>query len=281
LRRLILSGDKEDLLVNTQLQSQNANAAGQVPLQVRLTPIDTLKPDPANPRRHSPKQIRQLANSVETFGFNVPLLIDGNGQVIAGHGRLAACRRLGWVEVPCIRVDHLSETQRRAYVIADNRLSEVATWDDRLLARELAELSKVELNFDIETIGFDMGEIDLRIESLGSETIAGAANEPQIPGIESAAVTHIGMVRFWTIQRPSMARRAHSGSDCWPVLLRVVQFALALQNVRDGQKLKARVLFPRIFVEAGVGGFGVHGFGRLLKRKEAYHRRFLAVQDSN
>ena len=105
-----------------QPHSWGSNAAGPASLQVLLTPIDALTPDPTNPRRHSPKQIRQLAASIKSFGFNVPILIDANGKVIAGHGRLAACKRLGWTAVPCIRVDHLSETQRRAYVIADNRL---------------------------------------------------------------------------------------------------------------------------------------------------------------
>ena len=183
----------------TQPQFRDSNVIGPASLQVLSTPIDTLSPDPTNPRRHSPKQIRQLAASIESFGFNVPILIDAKGQVIAGHGRLAACKRLGWVDVPCIRVDHLSEAQQRAYVIADNRLSEVATWDDRLLAQELAELSKVELNFDIETIGFDMGEIDFRIASLDPQPTGAASNEAAIPSIESAAVTRVG--DLWLLGR--------------------------------------------------------------------------------
>jgi len=128
--------------------------------------IDELKPDPANPRLHSKKQIRQIARSIETFGFNVPILIDHDGKVIAGHGRLLACRELGWSEVPTLCLDHLSPAQARAFMIADNRLSEIAGWDDRLLAEQLKDLSLLGLDFSLEVTGFEIGEIDLRIASL-------------------------------------------------------------------------------------------------------------------
>jgi len=88
--------------------------------------IETLKPDPANPRLHSKKQIRQIANSIETFGFNVPVLVDAELNVIAGHGRLSACRALGWTEVPTLCLDHLTSAQARAFMIADNRLTEIS-----------------------------------------------------------------------------------------------------------------------------------------------------------
>jgi hypothetical protein len=120
-----------------------AAADGPVParLSVLYRDISSLKPDPANPRRHSKKQIRQIANSIATFGFNVPILIDRNAKVIAGHGRLLACRELGWCEVPTLCLDHLTPDQARAFTIADNRLSELAEWDDRLLAEQLKDLS--------------------------------------------------------------------------------------------------------------------------------------------
>ena len=128
--------------------------------------IEALKPDPANPRIHSRKQIRQIANSIETFGFNVPVLVDADDKVIAGHGRLLACRELGWSEVPTLRLDHLSPAQARAFMIADNRLTEIAGWDDKLLAEQLKDLSLLGLDFNLEVTGFEMGEIDLRIASL-------------------------------------------------------------------------------------------------------------------
>ncbi|TMJ46025.1 MAG: DNA methylase N-4, partial [Alphaproteobacteria bacterium] len=136
------------------------------PLKVIDRSIEELKPDPANPRLHSKKQIRQIANSIEAFGFNVPILIDRDDKVIAGHGRLLACRELGWSEVPTLRLDHLTPAQARAYMIADNRLTEIATWDDRLLAQQLQQLSVLGLDFSLEVTGFEVAEIDLRIASL-------------------------------------------------------------------------------------------------------------------
>jgi DNA modification methylase len=134
--------------------------------QITHRPISELKLDPKNPRAHSPRQVRQIARSIEAFGFNVPVLADAKGKVIAGHGRILACQLLGWTEVPTIHLDHLNEAQAKAFVIADNRLTENSTWDDRLLAEQLKDLSALELNFSLETTGFEMGEIDLRIESL-------------------------------------------------------------------------------------------------------------------
>ena len=100
-----------------------------------------LKPDPANPRRHSKKQIKQIAKSIRVFGFNVPVLVDRDSNVIAGHGRLLACGELGIDEVPTSCLEHLTPAQARAFRIADNKLTENATWDDRLLAEQLRDLS--------------------------------------------------------------------------------------------------------------------------------------------
>jgi len=140
---------------------------------VELWPLASLQLDPRNPRTHSPRQIRQIARSIEAFGFNVPVLIDGQDQVIAGHGRVLACRQLGWTEVPTIRLSHLSSEQARAFMVADNRLSETSAWNERLLAETLRDLSIAELDFELEAIGFEMGEIDLRIESLDAAERAG------------------------------------------------------------------------------------------------------------
>jgi len=131
--------------------------------------IGELKLEPRNPRAHSTRQIRQIARSIETFSFCVPVLVDATLKVIAGHGRVAAARVLGLNEVPTIRLEHLSEAQARAFMIADNRLTENSTWDDHLLAEQLQELSLMELDFSLEATGFEMAEIDLRIEGLSSE----------------------------------------------------------------------------------------------------------------
>jgi DNA modification methylase len=135
-------------------------------LEIVYRPAGELNPNPANPRRHSKKQTRQIAASIKAFGFNVPILVDRDGNVIAGHGRLLACQELGITEVPTLCLEHLTPAQIRAFTIADNRLTEISTWDDRLLAQQLKELSLIGLDFDIEVTGFEVGEIDLRILSL-------------------------------------------------------------------------------------------------------------------
>src|SRR5262245_5127430 len=111
------------------------------PMAIVYRAIDTLKPDPANPRRHSKKQVRQIADGMRIFGFTVPMRVDREGRVMAGHGRLLAAGKLGMTEVPTLCLDHLSPAQARVFMIADNRLSEIATWDDRLLAEQLKDLS--------------------------------------------------------------------------------------------------------------------------------------------
>jgi DNA modification methylase len=135
-------------------------------LEIVYRAIDEIKPDPANARQHSRKQIRQLASSIATFGFNVPVLVDAELNAISGHGRLAACRLLGLAEVPTLCLDHLSRAQARAFMIADNRLTEISSWNDRLLAQQLKDLSLAGIDFSLEVTGFEMAEIDLRIESL-------------------------------------------------------------------------------------------------------------------
>lgn len=138
------------------------------PAQVRLpkpqlTRIEDLRAAPRNARTHSKKQLRQISASIAAFGFTNPVLVDASGEVIAGHGRLAAARMLGFDEVPTLCLDWLSDEQKRAYVIADNRLAEKAGWDRDLLAIELGEL--VALDFDVTLTGFEMREIELIIDA--------------------------------------------------------------------------------------------------------------------
>jgi len=128
-----------------------------------------LKARAGNPRTHTPKQIKQIAASIKEFGFISPILIDRDGGIIAGHGRVEAAKLIGMGDVPTVRVDHLTPAQIRAYVIADNRLAENAGWDRKLLALELQELS-VDLNFDITVTGFETAEINLLIGGLNENT---------------------------------------------------------------------------------------------------------------
>ena len=145
-------------------------AAGRVVVVYR--PIAELKLDPHNPRVHSPRQIRQIARSIEAFGFNVPVLVDANLKLIAGHGRVLAARQLGLTELPTILLDHLTDAQARAFIIADNKLTDNSIWDDQLLAQQLHDLSLLDLDFSLEATGFEMGEIDLRIEGLTPQSLA-------------------------------------------------------------------------------------------------------------
>ena len=161
------------------------------PLAVVRLPIDRVRPDPKNPRVHTPKQVQQIAASIQSFGFNVPILLDREDRVVAGHGRLAACRLLGWTEIPTIRLEHLSPAQARAFLLADNRLSELATWDDQLLAENLQALAALDLDFSLEDTGFAMAEIDLHIASLG-ETSTDEEDDVEPPAPDAVAVTHLG-----------------------------------------------------------------------------------------
>jgi ParB-like chromosome segregation protein Spo0J len=162
-----------------------------------------LKPDPANARIDGKKQIRQIARSIETFGFNVPLLIDADMKVIAGHGRLSAARQLGFSEVPTISLGHLTPAQARAFAIADNRLTEIATWDAKLLGEQLRELSEFDLNFDIEVTGFEIGEIDLLIGNTAPQADPDDEAPRPVPG---PAICRPG--DLWQLGR----HRIHCGS---------------------------------------------------------------------
>jgi ParB-like chromosome segregation protein Spo0J len=160
-------------------------------MKIEYTPVRELRPHPNNARTHSRKQIRQIANSIEQFGFCNPVLIDDAKQIIAGHGRVEAAKLLDLNAVPTCRLSHLSEAEKRAYVLADNKLAEKAGWDKELLAIELQGL--IELDVDIELTGFEMAEIDLILEEAREAT--GAASGPEDTAPEPArgpAVSQIG-----------------------------------------------------------------------------------------
>ena len=189
----------QETKLRSDLQSSQQSSLPSLCLTVTDRRIEELKPDPANPRRHSKKQIRQIGESIKAFGFNVPILIDRHGNIIAGHGRWLACRDLGFTEVPTLCLDHLTPVQARAFMIADNRLTEIAVWDDRLLAQQLKELTLVGLDFDIEVTGFEMGEIDLRIASLDDPAQAEADPTDVVPEIPATPLSKLG--DMWLLHR--------------------------------------------------------------------------------
>lgn len=161
-----------------------------VELQIRYLPPGQIRPDPTNPRQHGKRHVRQLSKSIEAFGFNAPILIDDEGQIVAGHGRHAAALLLGLVMVPTICVGHLSPQQRRAYMVADNRLGDLSTWDGQALAGIMLELAEADLSFDLEAAGFSVGEIDLMVAaSVGGD--GEADDDVPEPG---PAITQLGDV---------------------------------------------------------------------------------------
>lgn len=150
-------------------------------LAIEYLPLASLILDPENARIHTPAQVRQIARSIKAFSFNVPVLVDEDGKVLAGHGRVLACQHLGWTEVPVIRLEHLTPEQARAFAIADNRLTETSSWDEALLGQHLKILSEVNLDFSLEATGFTIGEIDLKIERLGDAPPDDDPDEAPLP----------------------------------------------------------------------------------------------------
>ncbi|MDR2527417.1 MAG: ParB N-terminal domain-containing protein, partial [Synergistaceae bacterium] len=151
-----------------------------------LSPLE-LKPYDKNARKHSERQINALISSVEKFGFTLPLLIDKDCGVIAGHARLEAAIQLRFTRVPCIRLSRFTEEQRAAYIIADNKLGELSEWDEEILRSELLRLK--DMGLELITLGFSEKEIDSL--SLGGEFERDAA-EDALPELSEEAVTQAG-----------------------------------------------------------------------------------------
>jgi ParB-like nuclease domain len=145
-------------------------------LEIKYVSTSELKLNPANPRQHPDEQVQRIANSIDTFGFCVPIGVDGDLTVVFGHGRLLAARRLNLHRVPVVSLCHLTKNQLRALMIADNRLTEASTWDRDLLAEQFKILAEAEIDFSLEVTGFEMGEIDVIIE--GADQPNEGADDP-------------------------------------------------------------------------------------------------------
>jgi len=151
---------------------QSAMTSATQPTAIEHMPVASLRPYPGNARTHSKRQIRQIADSIRHFGFTNPVLVGENGEIIAGHGRVEAAKLLGLEKVPTVRLAHLNPAQRRAYVLADNKLALNAGWDRQLLGIELQGL--IDIDFDVELTGFSSTEIDLVLDEAGE----GSPNDP-------------------------------------------------------------------------------------------------------
>ncbi len=161
-------------------------------LKIEYVNTSDLTPYDRNARTHSKKQVRQIAKSIQEFGFTNPILTNADGEIIAGHGRLLAAEFLKIPKVPVVRVDHMTREQIRAYVIADNRLAELAGWDQEILALELQELTSVELDLDLTVTGFEASHIEVLIDGIDEET-----PEPPVEITQGPAVTRLGDI--WCI----------------------------------------------------------------------------------
>ena len=152
---------------------------------IEMKSVEELIPYSKNARTHSDNQVAQIANSIIEFGFTNPVLIDGSKGIIAGHGRLMAAKKLNLLEVPVVILDHLSEAQKRAYIIADNKLAENAGWDEEILANELHDLK--EENFDLDLIGFEDQELEKLFANLYED--GEQKEEENLPEIEENPIS--------------------------------------------------------------------------------------------
>ena len=158
-------------------------------LQVEHWPVEKLIPYRRNARTHSDEQVAQIAASIVEFGWTNPVLIGADGVIIAGHARLQAARKLQLREVPVIVLDHLSATQRRALILADNKLALNAGWDEELLAEELAELAREGL--DLGVVGFGDAELN-ELLAVEENAAAAAVEEAEVPEAPAVVVTQPG-----------------------------------------------------------------------------------------
>src|SRR6266576_3496023 len=156
-----------------------ATNAGLIEIQIQYRAVGDLVLDPRNPRQHSQSQVNQIADSIREFGFVMPIVIDDTGQVVIGHGRVLAARKLGMLRVPVVEIRHLSPAQLKALRIADNRLAQQAHWDERLLGESFLELKELELDFDLSITGFSLPEVDLAIQKLDQRAAVEATEEAE------------------------------------------------------------------------------------------------------
>jgi 16S rRNA G966 N2-methylase RsmD len=172
-------------------------------LAVERRPLAALRANPKNARTHSKRQVRAISESIKSFGFTNPILVDADGVILAGHGRVAAAKLLGLDEVPVIQIEHLSEAEKRAYVLADNKLAERAGWDREMLAIELGELAVVlpEIGLSVDLTGFQIGEIDAILTDVEEEKAA--SRDDEVVPLTACAVTRPGDT--WVLGRHRVA----------------------------------------------------------------------------
>ncbi len=209
-------------------------------IEVTYLPLSVIKTDPRNPRVHKPRQLKALVKSIRSLGYNMPIAIDSQGVIVAGHARFAAAQILGMSEVPVIVLDHLSAAQAQAFLLADNRLSEMSTWDEQLLAVQLKELSVLNLDFDIEATGFSVGEIDLHIESLDVESPKGKTDPADnFTTLRGPAITQVG--DLWQLGAHRLLCGNALDPAAYPTLMEALKAAMVITDPPYNVKIDGHV----------------------------------------
>jgi hypothetical protein len=185
-------------------------------VEITYRRLSELRPFKKNARRHSRKQLAQIAASIQKFGFTNPVLIADDDQILAGHARLEAAKSLGMSEIPTVRLSQMTEDDRRAYVIADNKLALNAGWDSEVLAGEM--LALIEIGFDVEVTGFSLAEIDLTIaQAEQSDPCGSDVDDDRTPPLDATAVTRPGDV--WLLGRHRLLCADARESTSYPALM--------------------------------------------------------------
>ena len=224
-------------------------------LKVEYKNIKELIPYCNNSRTHSDDQVLQIASSIKEFGFTNPVLIDGQGGIIAGHGRIMAAQKLKMDEVPTITLSDLSEAQKKAYIIADNKLALNSGWDDELLKIELEQLK--ELDFDLGLIGFSDDELDLL---MGGETTEGLVDEDQVPELVDDPVTVLGDV--WLLGNHRLMCGDSTSID-------------AVERLMDGQKA------DMVFTDPPYGMFLDTDYSKMPSTKKEGNKKYSPIKGDN
>lgn len=218
-------------------------------MQIEQISIEELLPYAKNSRTHSDEQTAQIAASIKEFGFTNPVLIDNENQIIAGHGRILAARKLKMKEVPCIRLGYLTETQKKAYVIADNKLALNSGWDEELLALEIADLK--DEDFDISLLGFSDDELAGLADQIAEE-VEGLTDEDAIPETPEEPITKPGDI--WVLGN----HRLMCGDSA---------------SVNDIEKLLNGV-YPNAIVTDPPYGIGIDGQKKSVSANPKHNRKF-------
>jgi DNA modification methylase len=157
---------KEKVKVASATRRNVATNAGLIEIQIQYRSVGDLALDPRNPRQHSQRQVNQIADSIREFGFLMPVVVDDTAQVVVGHARVLAAKKLDMPRIPVVEIQHLSKAQLKALRIADNKLAQNAHWDERLLGESFLELQELDIEFDLSITGFSLPEIDLTVQNL-------------------------------------------------------------------------------------------------------------------